>query len=88
MNVLVTGGTGFVGTRVVHALRARGHDVRALVRRPQRERTLRAWGCELVALDDHGTIVGHAVSPTDIVVADDWTWSGLRGVLAGEVEEG
>ena len=51
MNVLVTGGTGFVGTRVVHALRARGHDVRALVRRPQRERTLRAWGCELVEGD-------------------------------------
>jgi hypothetical protein len=47
-----------------------------------------AWGCELVALDDHGTIVGHAVSPTDIVVAEDWTWSGLRGVLAREVEEG
>jgi NADH dehydrogenase len=51
VRVLVTGGTGFVGPKVVHALRAREHDVRALVRRPERERTLRAWGCELVAGD-------------------------------------
>ncbi len=47
MKVLVTGGTGFIGPKVVHALRARGHDVRALVRRPDRAKTLAAWGCEL-----------------------------------------
>jgi hypothetical protein len=46
-----------------------------------------AWGYELVALDDHGAIVGHASSPSEIVVAPDWTWSGLRAVLAREVEE-
>jgi NADH dehydrogenase len=51
MKVLVTGGTGFVGHKVVHALRARGHDVRALVRRPDRAKTLRAWGCELAVGD-------------------------------------
>jgi uncharacterized protein YbjT (DUF2867 family) len=33
VNVLVTGGTGFVGPKVVDAIRRRGHDVRALVRR-------------------------------------------------------
>ena len=32
MNVLVTGGTGYIGTRLVAALVARGHSVRALVR--------------------------------------------------------
>jgi uncharacterized protein YbjT (DUF2867 family) len=32
MNVLVTGGTGYIGTRLVAALSARGHAVRALVR--------------------------------------------------------
>ena len=47
MKVLVTGGTGFIGPKVVHALRAREHDVRALVRRPERAKTLQAWGCEL-----------------------------------------
>ncbi len=51
MKVLVTGGTGFVGPKVVHALRARGHDVRALVRRPERAKSLDAWGCELAQVD-------------------------------------
>jgi len=32
MNVLVTGGTGYIGTRLVSALIARAHSVRALVR--------------------------------------------------------
>jgi uncharacterized protein YbjT (DUF2867 family) len=49
--ILVTGGTGFVGPKVVHALRAEGRDVRCLVRDPRRGRTLEAWGCELVQGD-------------------------------------
>jgi uncharacterized protein YbjT (DUF2867 family) len=51
MKVLVTGGTGFVGPKVVHALRAAGKEVRALVRRPERAQTLEAWGCEPVQGD-------------------------------------
>jgi NADH dehydrogenase len=51
VKVLVTGGTGFVGTRVVHALRTRDQAVRALVRRPERAKTLEAWGCELATGD-------------------------------------
>jgi uncharacterized protein YbjT (DUF2867 family) len=51
MKVLVTGGTGFVGPKIVHALRAAGKDVRALVRRPERAGQLEAWGCELVQGD-------------------------------------
>jgi NADH dehydrogenase len=51
VKVLVTGGTGFVGPKVVHALRAAGHDVRALVRNPRRAQTLEAWGCELTVGD-------------------------------------
>jgi uncharacterized protein YbjT (DUF2867 family) len=51
MRVLVTGGTGFVGPKVVQALRAQGRDVRALVRRPERGRQLAAWGAELVTGD-------------------------------------
>ncbi len=51
MKVLLTGGTGFVGAKVAYALRARDHDVRALVRRPERAKTLRTWGCELAEGD-------------------------------------
>jgi NADH dehydrogenase len=49
--ILVTGGTGFVGPKVVHALRAQERDVRCLVRKPGRAGTLRAWGCEVVQGD-------------------------------------
>ena len=49
--ILVTGGTGFVGPKVVHALRAQEREVRCLVRKPGRARTLKAWGCEVVQGD-------------------------------------
>jgi uncharacterized protein YbjT (DUF2867 family) len=51
MTVLVTGGTGFVGPHVVHALRARELAVRALVRDPGRASRLAAWGVELTQGD-------------------------------------
>ena len=51
MTVLVTGGTGFVGPHVVHALRARDIPVRALVRDPARATRLAAWGVELAPGD-------------------------------------
>jgi uncharacterized protein YbjT (DUF2867 family) len=51
--ILVTGGTGFVGPRIVHALRERDLPVGALVRDPDGEAatTLAAWGAELVQGD-------------------------------------
>jgi uncharacterized protein YbjT (DUF2867 family) len=51
MTVLVTGGTGFVGPHVVHALRARETPVRALVRHPARATRFAAWGVELAVGD-------------------------------------
>jgi NADH dehydrogenase len=51
LTVLVTGGTGFVGPHVVHALRARDVSVRALVRDRRRGSRLVAWGAELVEGD-------------------------------------
>ena len=49
MRVFVTGGTGFIGGHVIRALRARGDEVRALVRNPDKGRPLAELGCELVS---------------------------------------
>jgi NADH dehydrogenase len=44
--ILVTGGTGFVGGHVVHALRANEQEVRALVRNRAGSAKLESWGVE------------------------------------------
>ena len=51
MNVLVTGGTGFVGPHVVRAIVDAGHDVRALVRDRKGGAPVAALGAELVEGD-------------------------------------
>jgi uncharacterized protein YbjT (DUF2867 family) len=51
VTVLVTGGTGFIGQHVVHALRAREIPVRALVRDRRHASRLTAWSAELVEGD-------------------------------------
>jgi uncharacterized protein YbjT (DUF2867 family) len=48
VTVLVTGGTGFVGSGIVHALRAEDRPVRCLVRDRRKASRLASWGCELV----------------------------------------
>ncbi len=47
MRVFVTGGAGFIGRAVCFQLRARGDDVVAVVRDPDRARHLVELGCEL-----------------------------------------
>jgi uncharacterized protein YbjT (DUF2867 family) len=67
--ILVTGGTGFVGPKVVHALRAEGRDVRCLVRDPRRADTLKAWGCEVMQGDvTDAPSLTRAVAGCDAVV--------------------
>jgi uncharacterized protein YbjT (DUF2867 family) len=53
MRVLVTGGTGFVGPKVVRAILDAGHEVRAFVRDPESQgaKLLATWGCELAQGD-------------------------------------
>jgi uncharacterized protein YbjT (DUF2867 family) len=81
VTVLLTGGTGFVGTRVAYALRAHGMDVRALVRRPERAGSLRTLGVEVAAGDINDTASLHAaVAGCDAVVH-------LVAILKGAPEE-
>ncbi|HVT65042.1 MAG TPA: SDR family NAD(P)-dependent oxidoreductase [Mycobacteriales bacterium] len=75
MKVLVTGGTGFVGAHAVKALLGAGHEVRLLVRRPERVApTLGAMGVDTAALDVvEGDMVdtdavGRAVKGMDAVI--------------------
>ncbi len=69
--ILVTGGTGFVGPKVVHALREREQPVRSLARRPgdRSAATLASWGSEL-AQGDMGDAesLRRAVEGAEVVV--------------------
>jgi dihydroflavonol-4-reductase len=51
VRAFVTGGTGFIGQRLVSKLRERGHDVVALVRNPDKAADLKRAGVELVEGD-------------------------------------
>jgi nucleoside-diphosphate-sugar epimerase len=51
MKVAVTGGTGFIGSRVVRILRERGHEVVCLVRNPDKAGELAAMGATLARGD-------------------------------------
>lgn len=53
MRAFVTGGTGFVGSHLVEALRARGDEVTALVRTPAKASLLTELGATLVPGDLH-----------------------------------
>jgi uncharacterized protein YbjT (DUF2867 family) len=69
--ILVSGATGFVGPKIVHALRERERPVRSLVRRPgdRSATTLASWGSELVQGDmrDAGSL-RRAVEGAEVVV--------------------
>jgi uncharacterized protein YbjT (DUF2867 family) len=67
--ILVTGGTGFIGPKIVHQLRAHGREVRCLVRDRGKARQLENWGCELVEGDvtDRASLA-RAVAGCDTVI--------------------
>jgi uncharacterized protein YbjT (DUF2867 family) len=69
VKILVTGATGFVGPKIVHAFRAQGRDVRALVRRPERAGQLAGWGAELATGDvtDPASVRAAALGCTHVV---------------------
>ena len=67
--ILVTGGTGFIGPKVVRALRDRGEDVRCLVRDRERAAHVAALGAELIEGDvTDAASVRVAAQGCDVVV--------------------
>lgn len=71
MRVLLTGGTGLVGSAVARLLTDRGDRVRAVVRDPARAAALHDLGCEVVVSDlsDEGALVGHCAGVDAVVHA-------------------
>jgi uncharacterized protein YbjT (DUF2867 family) len=69
VKILVTGATGFVGPRIVHAFRAEEREVRALVRHPESAGQLAGWGAELAAGDvtDAASVEAAAQGCTHVV---------------------
>ncbi len=92
MKILVAGGTGFVGTAIVHALRARELEVRVLARHPERVASLESLGVEVVRgdLTDAGSLTpavegcSHVVNLVAIIkgAPDDFERVMTRGTAA------
>jgi len=62
MNVLVAGGSGFLGTALIRALKARGDSVTVLVRREARSESEISWDPGQFQLD------AGAIKPFDVIV--------------------
>jgi uncharacterized protein YbjT (DUF2867 family) len=79
--ILLTGGTGFIGSRIVRALRVEDRAVRALVRDQADAGRLQALGCE--------TVVGDMTDPTSLRAAVEGcdTVIHLVAILQGKPSE-
>jgi uncharacterized protein YbjT (DUF2867 family) len=79
--ILITGGTGFVGTKVVHALRAEDRPVRVLARDPRDAERHATWGCEVVQGDmTDAASLRRAAEGCEIVID-------LVAIISGKPEE-
>jgi dihydroflavonol-4-reductase len=65
VRVLITGGTGFVGSHTVAAVIGAGHDVKLLVRRPERVQAALAP----LGVDEVDTVTGDVLDATSVQAA-------------------
>jgi uncharacterized protein (TIGR01777 family) len=88
MTLLIAGGSGFLGTALTKALRAAGHRVMILTRRPQREGDVR-WSTKPT-----DTSWRHALERSDVLInlagesiaGGRWTEERKRAIRASRVE--
>jgi len=83
MRVLVTGATGFVGSRLISVLLGRGHLVTAIVRNPDRAQQA-AWcgSIELVVADVHRAGALPRLAPVDFDAVVHLAWPGLPNYMS------
>jgi nucleoside-diphosphate-sugar epimerase len=86
--VLVTGGTGFVGSHVVDALIEAGHTVRCTVRTTSNLRWLEGKPVERVEADLRGSQIGEAVAGVDAVIHCAGLTRGSREAMFAANTEG
>lgn len=79
MRVFVTGGTGFLGRRIVSRLLAAGHEVRVLARNPEKAAGVRDLGAEVVS-GDLGQIDSFR---TNLAGCDVVVLAGARAITQG-----
>ncbi len=84
MRVLLTGGTGFIGGPVAHALRAAGHDVTIVSRQPGRVPAKAiAWDGVRAAMRDTDAVVNLA---GESLADGRWTAARKRAILDSRIE--
>ena len=84
MRVFLTGGTGFIGSRVAKKLRDRGDEVVALVRSRSRAAVLEGIGCELADGDLNDALsIERALAGVDSVTFMAEARSPFPGYLIG-----
>lgn len=88
MRILVTGGSGFVGSFLVEALIARGFDVAVLVRNPSGGPWLSGLDCELIPGDLSTPGIGKAVEGRELIFHVAGLTKALRPSQFDDVNQG
>src|SRR5438309_11243079 len=84
MQVIVAGGTGFVGRHLVRALETDGHDVRVVTRAPKAgDESLLGWSDVAAAVDGADAVVNLA---GESVGGLRWTRAKRERILRSRVE--
>lgn len=90
MKILITGGTGFIGSRLIDELQAEGHELAVLVRDYARARLILGTGPELVrSLDeiDQDREFGAIINLAGAGIADKrWTRARKRLLLSSRLQ--